>query len=98
MTLLFSIFGLLFASCSSRENEDAIQSLKFQEYRTQALSYCEQNKMNTEYYFLVDFSIHSGRNRFFIYNFKDSTILKSALVTHGTCDGLTSNPDPNTVT
>ena len=49
----------------------------------EALAYCKKNKLNTDYCFLVDFSIHSGKNRFFIYDLKNNSILQSGLVCHG---------------
>lgn len=39
--------------------------------------------MNTGFCFLVDMSIKSGKNRFYIYDFKTNTITKSGLVCHG---------------
>ena len=39
--------------------------------------------MNTEFCFLVDFSKHSGKNRFYVYSFKEKRILYSGLVCHG---------------
>jgi hypothetical protein len=36
--------------------------------------------------FLVDMSLPSGQNRFFVYNFKKDTLQNSALVTHGRCN------------
>ncbi len=50
---------------------------------TEALSYCKKNKLNTNFCFLVDLSVHSGKNRFYIYNFKTNTITNSGLVCHG---------------
>lgn len=93
MTLFFGIFGLLFVSCNTVEADAAKLAIKHDALHQEALSYCKTQNFNTEYYFLVDFSIHSGLNRFFIYHFKDSTVLRTALVTHGTCDGLESNPN-----
>lgn len=55
----------------------------------QALAYCKKNKMNKEFCFLVDFSIHSGKNRFFIYSFKTNEILFSGLVCHGVGENST---------
>jgi len=39
--------------------------------------------MNTDYCFLVDLSIHSGKSRFYVYDFKSKEIKSSALVCHG---------------
>ena len=43
-------------------------------------NYAIQNDMSTEYCFLVDMSLPSGRNRFFIYDLKKNTIINSGLV------------------
>lgn len=49
----------------------------------EAKQFCNKNKMNTEFCFLVDFSKHSGKNRFYVYSFKEKRILYSGLVCHG---------------
>jgi len=56
---------------------------KLSKKANEALDFCKKNKMNTDYCFLVDLSIHSGKNRFFIYDFKTQTISQSGLVCHG---------------
>jgi hypothetical protein len=94
MNLLFGIFGLLFTSFSSPDAEAAVLSIKHDALHKEAALFCASNTYNTDYYFLLDFSIHSGRNRFFIYNFKDSVVTRSALVTHGLCDGLGTHSNP----
>lgn len=49
-------------------------------------SYALQNNMSTEYCFLVDMSLPSGRNRFFIYDLKKNSIVHAGLVSHGSCN------------
>ena len=49
-------------------------------------NYAIQNELSTEYCFLVDMSLPSGRNRFFIYDLKKNTIINSGLVSHGSCN------------
>lgn len=49
-------------------------------------SYALQNNMSTEYCFLVDMSLPSGRNRFFIYDLKKNSIIHAGLVSHGSCN------------
>ena len=49
----------------------------------EAKQFCNKNKMNTEFCFLVDFSKHSGKNRFYVYSFKEKRLLYSGLVCHG---------------
>lgn len=50
---------------------------------TEAKVYCQKHKMNTNFCFLMDVSTHSGKNRFYIYNFKTNSISHSGLVCHG---------------
>jgi L,D-transpeptidase catalytic domain len=57
----------------------------------EALAFCKENKFNESYYFLIDLSIHSGKNRFFVYDFEASKILDQNLVTHGACDHFEVN-------
>jgi hypothetical protein len=49
-------------------------------------NYAIQNDMSTDYCFLVDMSLPSGRNRFFIYDLKKNTVMNSGLVSHGSCN------------
>jgi len=52
---------------------------------TQARNYSLQNNFSTKYCFFVDMSIHSGRNRFFVYDLEKNIVLLSGLVAHGSC-------------
>ena len=45
--------------------------------------------MNTDYCFLIDMSIHSGKNRFFVWNFKENKVEFQGLVCHGSGGGST---------
>src|SRR5258705_12080465 len=45
--------------------------------------YANANHFNSEYCFLVDMSIPSGKKRFFIYNLKKDEVEYSSLVAHG---------------
>jgi len=49
-------------------------------------NYALENNMSTEYCFLVDMSLPSGRNRFFIYDLKKNAIVHAGLVAHGSCN------------
>ena len=44
-----------------------------------------------QYCFLIDMSIHSGRNRFFIYNLMKDSLVTSGLVTHGSGTAATNS-------
>ena len=49
-------------------------------------NYAAQNDMSTEYCFLVDMSVPSGQNRFYIYDLKKKSVIHAGLVAHGTCN------------
>ncbi len=58
----------------------------FDRLKPQAASikeYVKANNFSTDYVFLVDMSIPSGKNRFFIYNLKEDSLVCSSLVSHG---------------
>ncbi len=52
----------------------------------QAKLFVQQKGYNTTICFLVDMSLPSGQNRFFVYNLKKDTLQNAALVTHGRCN------------
>lgn len=60
---------------------------------TEALGFCKHKGFSEKYYFLVDLSVHSGKNRFFVYDFMQKKITAQNLVTHGSCDMFADNPD-----
>ena len=59
----------------------------------EALAFCKEKKLNTDYYFLIDLSIHPGKNRFYVYDFASKKVIDQNLVTHGSCDQFGENPD-----
>lgn len=48
-----------------------------------ALNYCKANGLRTDYCILVDFSVHSGKNRFFVWDFNKHKIVCSTICEHG---------------
>lgn len=48
--------------------------------------FAKQKGYNDNICFLVDMSLPSGQNRFFVYNLKKDTLQNSGLVTHGRCN------------
>jgi hypothetical protein len=51
-----------------------------------AKEYVLQKGYSTEYCFLIDMGIKSGKNRFFVYNLETDNILMEGLVAHGSCN------------
>lgn len=61
---------------------------------TEAWDFVIRNGYNQRFCFLLDFSIPSGKNRFFVWDFVERKVVKQYLVTHGTCDGPTYKGAP----
>ncbi len=57
-------------------------------------AYAKANNYNTERVFLLDMTLPSGKNRFFVYNLKKDEIEASSLVTHGFGSNKYDNDDP----
>ena len=60
-----------------------IAAVKLKEKVAGIDEYVATNNFNTDYCFLVDMSIPSGKKRFFVYNIKLAEVEYSALVSHG---------------
>ncbi|WP_213278419.1 murein L,D-transpeptidase catalytic domain-containing protein [Chryseobacterium indologenes] len=49
----------------------------------EALRFCNSKALNNDFCILIDMSLHSGVNRFFVWDFKNNKISKKYLVGHG---------------
>ena len=78
MALLLLLFSLLCPPLWLRRND-----ARLKEKAVAALSYCRQHGMNTHLCILVDYSLHSGRNRLFIWDFRQSKIVFECPAAHG---------------
>ncbi|MDR6967980.1 hypothetical protein J2X31_001994 [Flavobacterium arsenatis] len=96
------LFGLIFLGCNSFSDkqdesdkpdkpDEAVEKRDYLKFHNEAKAYCKAQNFNEDYYFLVDLSIHSGKNRFFVYDFKTNTISNQNLATHGSCDQFDTN-------
>lgn len=89
MSYYFLLITLLLSGCKS---ENKIETNKnYAAFHEEALEFVTSKNMNTDVYYLLDFSLHSGKNRFFVYDFKTKKIIDSAVVTHGSCDVFSEN-------
>jgi hypothetical protein len=93
MNRLISLFTVALMGCSNYSPQERLlaeaETLATKDYtakHTEALAYCKEKKLNQDYYFLIDLSEHSGKNRFFVYDFKENKVTDQNLVTHGSCD------------
>lgn len=85
--LLFSLISCM----ASSENEADSAPKNYASKHTEALVFCKKKQYCEDYYFLVDLSVHSGKKRFYVYDFKQKKITDSNLVTHGSCDAFDDN-------
>lgn len=87
MKRILLLFFLSFICCNTSNGAKA----KYADCHLEAKKYCKENNFNQEYYFLIDLSVHSGKNRFYVYDFKKKKITDKNLVTHGACDHFEVN-------
>ena len=88
-----------FAGCNNtrgktaKEDTTAAAADKFMESlrakADAAEEYCREHNMNTDFCFLIDMSIHSGKHRLFAWDFKNREVIFSALCCHGIGGGST---------
>ena len=95
MKLSFLVAALGLACCNSADSSTigAADKKEYASTNAEALEFCKAHSFNQDYYFLVDLSVHSGKSRFFIYDFKQGKISDRNLVTHGSCDNPTPRAD-----
>lgn len=93
-------FALLFLmNCSNNSNssdnskETTDIRKDYTSYHTEAMEFVKSKGFSEDYYILIDLSLHSGKNRFFVYDFNDEKFIYQKLVTHGSCDIFEENPE-----
>ncbi len=86
LLIIFLSIILLVCKCSSDDESYSLNYEFTQSKANKALEYCKSRKMNIEFCILIDMGIHSGRKRFFVWDFAKDTIVHSFLVAHGCCN------------
>lgn len=71
------------ASSNTVEHIRNSEILKLNEKALLLKRFASQKKYNQKIIFLVDMSLPSGKNRFFVYNLEKDSVVKSGLVAHG---------------
>ncbi|HEY1112961.1 MAG TPA: murein L,D-transpeptidase catalytic domain family protein [Chitinophagaceae bacterium] len=61
-------------------------ALKLKGRAREVKSYARRKGFSTEHCFLIDMSLPSGKNRFFIYDLKRDSVVAAGLVAHGSCN------------
>lgn len=88
-----AICSLLMLCCAPDTRVADVDPGNYSSENAEALQFCQRNGLNQQYYFLVDLKRHSGKNRFFVYDFKQKQITDGKLVTHGACDVPVAHSD-----
>lgn len=67
---------------SKKENEVLMKKLRVK--ANEGLVFAKAHDYDVRHIFLVDFSIHSGKNRFFVWDYKADTVAFASVCAHGT--------------
>jgi len=67
------------------ESDNAVIK-KLKKKSVDAISFIKKNGYNESVCFLIDMTLPSGQNRFFVYDLDKDSIIQSGLVTHGRCN------------
>lgn len=91
-TILASLLIIGIISCKETTDKNIeIENIRIEKElktkATEALNFCKENNFNTDFCILIDMSIHSGKNRMFIYDFKKEVVERSSLCAHGSGKG-----------
>ncbi|MGH1515970.1 murein L,D-transpeptidase catalytic domain-containing protein [Chryseobacterium sp. JK1] len=65
------------------EKKPETDLLRLEAKAEEALKFCQSQNLNSDFCILIDMSLHSGVNRFFIWDFKKNTVSGKYLVGHG---------------
>jgi len=75
------------AISKSKEHKLSVNSKdKMQLKAAEAIKFIQQKNYNESVCFLVDMSLPSNQNRFFVYDLKSDSLQTTGLVTHGRCN------------
>ena len=80
LLILFTLFSFK-PSANNKISESKIN---------EALAFCKKSHMDTDICIMVDMSIHSGKNRIFVYDFNKKQITIEGLCAHGVGGGSTA--------
>lgn len=70
----------------SANTQDTLLLQKLKKQSKRLSIYTQANHYNKNICFLIDMSIHSGKNRFFVYNMQKDSVELAGLVAHGSGD------------
>jgi hypothetical protein len=85
----FTRFHIPYPDVSSKikKEKEAEEEKAIIDFKAMALKqYAGKNGYSTNFCFLIDMNLHSGKNRFFVYDLQHDSICTSGLVAHGCGD------------
>jgi hypothetical protein len=71
---------------NNRSPETKAKKYSLSTRASEIASYASQKGYSNKYCFLIDMSLPSGQNRFFVFNLEKRSIAYSGLVAHGSCE------------
>lgn len=74
---------IISANSTILEKQPDLDLEKTKKKSQEALEFCKNKKMNTDFCILIDMSLHSGVKRFMVWDFIENKISKKYLVGHG---------------
>ena len=86
LKVIFLLMILTYCRNDSSEKEYIPDMVKLKSLASDAKLFCNRNNFNTDFYLLIDMSIHSGLKRFFIWDMEGDSISYSFMVSHGCGD------------
>ncbi len=78
-------------SCEENKTPSTKSVKDYTEVIEHIQQFAKQHKYNQDIAFMIDYSLHSGLNRFFVVDLKKGMIIKKGLVCHGSCKGKNTN-------
>lgn len=79
-----SLLCMFIFSCNqSVQEQDVVLYKDYSTFYAQAKHYCTSHDLNPDFFILLDYSEHSGRARFKIYDFNSQMVIDSFPVSHG---------------
>ena len=92
MSRVVVVFALFFCvSCTLKSQPNEKTRIRLQAKAKSAKAYCKKKNFSSKVCVLIDMKIHSGKKRFFLWDLKGDSILKSGMCSHGICDNLDDN-------
>lgn len=78
------ILSFLFLNCKNNSETAVFNEIKFYKNVLEIKKFIKnEGKYNKDVAFFIDMKIHSGKNRFFVYDLKTNKIIDKGLVAHG---------------